>query len=64
MDLEVARMMLARTLPNLPLISTHLLSRALHTSLNRTFWLSVFLLDMLKLSIMTSSLRENLGNIW
>ena len=42
--------------PKLPLISTHLRSSALQTSLKSTFWLSVFFRDMLKLSIMVSSL--------
>ena len=40
----------------LPLISTHLRSRALQTSLKRIFWLSVFLREALKLNIMASSL--------
>ena len=39
----------------LPLISTHRLSKDLQTSLNRSFWFSVFFLLIVKLSIITSS---------
>ena len=43
----------------LPLISTHLLSRLLVTSLNSFFWLSVLFLVMVKLSIITRSLMAH-----